>query len=77
MQWTGLKDLAGKDIYEGDILTDGTEFAACLWFQANAMFVLHHEDNIPYEEVDPASEVDESKGWVGLLIAGNIYENSL
>jgi hypothetical protein len=67
LQCSDLKDKHGKDIYEGDIVTDGRDRMAVRF--GNGAFIFDHSSTDEYngKNVSPLNLVNE--------VIGNIYEN--
>ena len=61
MQWTGLKDKTGKDIYEGDIIK----------VVSSKIFVVEFKEGIYFPEIMVGGQ--QSMKFVEVI--GNIYEN--
>ena len=91
MQFTGLKDKNGKEIYEGDLVKVGKEVMSVFWYKQSSEFWLLHlnlQDNSNYcaSSGVPARDwnwLDDGKAvnWhkntkiAEVEIIGNIYEN--
>jgi uncharacterized phage protein (TIGR01671 family) len=79
MQFTGLKDLHGKEIYEGDVVRTPAS-ADNLWeiYWHNNGFCLgrkRKDKSVPDWPTDENGYVCYGRSWDDIEVIGNIYEN--
>ncbi len=74
MQYTGLKDSKGKEIYEGDILKGGADYKYKIVWEVCQFMCYHLDNGYRWGPLSRINDVDMSDIYADIEVIGNIYE---
>jgi uncharacterized phage protein (TIGR01671 family) len=77
MQYTGLKDSEGKEVYEGDIVCNVLvgEYFEIEWDTIGAGFLFHNTNQAKRTHGIDYYEFEDMCGGFGFLVLGNVHEH--
>lgn len=75
MQYTGLRDKNGREIYEDDIVLIKGNYGGDVWYD-ECMAIIHFDQNefIPYNVDDCYGVVWQDYNWAEFEVLGNAHE---
>lgn len=77
MQYTGLKDKTGKEIYEGDVVQILLPHESFIveWDEIGTGYLFHHTEDTKRTHGIDYYEFEDKSGSLGFEVIGNIYEH--